>query len=164
MPGLGNGKASKFHGAVSGEHGSYHCLIHINVTGLRFNTLLRFLAWLGGCNLAIYVPEIFPSLILFPQEYIALDETTIALDPRDGLHFFSRERIGDNSSKIAQVVPAIDGERDGNLPALHGPFDANHSRMNIQPLRNLHNHRILDVNSVSFRSDRDRGVRENQSG
>lgn len=38
MPGLGNGKVSKFHSAVSGEHRSYHRRVHIRVTLVKIDS------------------------------------------------------------------------------------------------------------------------------
>ena len=55
---------------------------------------------LGSRNLAFKVPQVFPGLILLPQEHISLNEATIAINARDSVHFLFRERIGGNGAKI----------------------------------------------------------------
>ena len=63
---------------------------------------------LRSCNLTFHVPQVFPGLILLPQKHISLDQTTVAIDARDGVQVLFRERIGNHRAKIAQIIPAID--------------------------------------------------------
>src|SRR5262249_28939814 len=45
---------------------------------------------LGSRNLAFKVPQVFPGLILLPQEHISLNEATVAINARDNVHFLFR--------------------------------------------------------------------------
>src|ERR1035437_10306734 len=78
---------------------------------------------------SIQIPEIFPGLVLFPQEDLPLDQAAILVDARDSCHIGIGQRRAYYTLQVRQVVAWIDGERDRRGAALFGPFPADHRRV-----------------------------------
>ena len=104
------------------------------------------------CDHSIQVPEIFPGLVLFPQEDLPFDEAAVPVDARDGGHIRGGQRRADHALEIRQVVARIDGERDGRGAALHGPLDADHRRVHAEAPGDGDDHRVFDIDGVVGRA------------
>src|SRR4051794_2728111 len=44
---------------------------------------------------SIHVPEIFPRLIVFPEEHLSFDETAVPVDACNGAHVIVGQRLAD---------------------------------------------------------------------
>src|SRR4051794_9532705 len=105
----------------------------------------------GRRDLAVYIPQIFPGLIVLPQKHLPLNQAAIAVDLPNRHHFVVSQRVRGHALNVGKYVLWIDGKRDWRLPPLHGPFYADHSRMHAMPSGNLHHYRVLNGRS-GFRS------------
>src|SRR5580658_6602112 len=93
-----------------------------------------------GCNHSVDVPQIFPRLVVLPQEDLPFDQPAIAVELAYCGHFFGGKRLADGAEQVTQYIARIGRKRNGYLAALYSPLDANDRRMHAESLRDFANH------------------------
>ncbi len=86
---------------------------------------------LGGGDDTVHVPQIFPILVLFPQEDLAFDQPAAAVDFGEGGHLGGRERVFHHRPQVAGVVLGVGREGNRRLAALDGPLQADRGGVNV---------------------------------
>ena len=104
--------------------------------------------FLSLCNRAVQIPEVFPALGAFPEEYLPLDQTAVAVHSFHNLHLFLRQRILHCAAQVAYILVLINGERNRNLPSLNRPFQTDYRRVNVVSLRDLYHLGHLNIRHV----------------
>jgi hypothetical protein len=130
-----------FGGAVSGQHGTLHVIRSVDWHNV----------FLGG-DCSVDIPEILPTRGVLPEEDMALDESAVPIDFRDGGHFGSGKGIFDCRPKVGFVVARVGGHRNRNLSALDSPFDADEGGVEAVGLRDGDDDRVFGVNRVLGRA------------
>lgn len=104
------------------------------IVKLQKSALLQSIALLkilSLCNRAVQIPEVFPALGAFPEEYLPLDQTAVAVHSFHNLHLFLRQRILHRAAQVAYIIVLINGERNRNLPSLNRPFQTDYRRVDV---------------------------------
>ena len=78
----------------------------------------------------IQIPEILPSTGTFPEEDLSFDETAVFIIFCNGFHLFCGQRVFCHTGKIGLILGLLNRERNGYLPPLNRPFEADVCRMN----------------------------------
>src|SRR5919197_1014436 len=83
---------------------------------------------------------------------LTFDEPAVPVTCADFTHFIVSQRLAHNPFKIAEVMIAISGKWNRNLPTLDCPFYTYDRGMYSQAVGNSYNHGILSRHGVLWRA------------